>query len=391
MSGVRVLIAPDRFSGTLTAAQAAQAIADGWHRYAADDELTLLPLSDGGAGFAEVLTGALGGTTVSVTVTDPLGRAVPGGILLVEREGIRTAYVESAQACGLHLLSDAERDPGVTTSYGVGQLLQAALGEGVTRIVVGIGDAGTNDGGAGMLAALGAGERSALGAGGLALSGLGDDALTRLPGVRERFRGVELVAAHDVDIGLLGFHGTSAAYAPAMGAGPKEAQQLEAALGRWTEVGRRAVAPVRDLLTGQELRLDRRPGAGAGGGLGYGLLLLGAQQVGGVRAVLEEVGFARHLAGSHVLVTGEGRFDADSLRGRVVSGVAEAALGAAVPTVVVAGQVQVGRRETMALGVAGSYAVADRPDRVAASMADPAGTLAALARRVAVTWSPRRA
>ena len=387
---MRVLIAPDCFTGTLTAGQAAEAIAEGWRRSAPQDDLTLLPLSDGGPGFLDVLSRALGGATVCVTVADPLRRPVPALILMVETGGQRTAYIESAQACGLHLLAEGERNPMVTSTYGVGQLIEAAVAEGTTRVVVGLGGSGTNDGGAGMLAALGAGAADALAVGGDKLRDLPDDALDRLTLVRERLSAIEFVLATDVDSPLLGFHGASAVFAPQKGATPEMAQELEAALGHFSEVVRKVVPAGTDLLTGKKMTLDRGPGAGAAGGLGYGLLLLGGRRVSGVQAVLEAVGFDALVQASDLVVTGEGTFDWQSLRGKVVAGVAEAALAKATPTVVIAGQVLVGRRDTMDLGIGGTYAVAENPGQVAAALADPAGTLSARTARVATTWSPRK-
>jgi glycerate kinase len=389
MGQVRVLIAPDCFTGTLSAGQAAEAIADGWRQSAPGDDLTLLPLSDGGPGFLDVLSQVLDGATVSVTVADPLGRPVPAAILVVDTDGRRTAYIESAQACGLHLLAEAERNPMVTSTFGVGQLIEAAVAEGATRVVVGLGGSGTNDGGAGMLAALGAGDPDALAVGGAKLRDLADDALHGLTQVRERLHAIEVVLATDVDSPLLGFHGASAVFGPQKGATPEMAQELESALGRLTEVVGKVVRSDRDLLTGSEMRLDREPGAGAAGGLGYGLLLLGGHRVSGVHAVLEAVGFDALVQAADLVVTGEGRFDWQSLRGKVVAGVAEAALANATPAVVIAGQVLVGRRETMTLGISGTYAVAENPGQVPAALADPAGTLIARAARVAITWSPR--
>jgi len=167
------------------------------------------------------------------------------------------------------------------------------------------------------------------------------------------------------------------------------AQELESALGRFTEVVGNVVPAGRDLLTGKEMRLDREPGAGAAGGLGYGLLLLGGHRVSGVQAVLDAVGFEQLVQASDLVVTGEGTFDWQSLRGKVIAGVAEAALAQAKPVVVIAGQVRVGRRETMELGISGTYAVGESPSQVAAALADPAGTLRARTTRVAITWSPR--
>jgi len=389
MGHVRILIAPDCFTGTLRASQAAEAIAQGWLQGAPQDDLTLMPLSDGGPGFLEVLSGALVGTAVTITVADPLGRPVPAAILMVDVDGRRTAYLESAQACGLHLLAEGERNPMVTSTYGVGQLIEAAVARGASRVVVGLGGSGTNDGGAGMLAALGAGDPDALAAGGARLRDLGDDALHGLVAVRERLRGTEVVLATDVDSPLLGFHGASAVFAPQKGATPQMAQELESAMGRFTEVVNTLVAPVRDLLTGRQMPLDRAPGAGAAGGLGYGLLMLAGRRVSGVQEVLDAVGFEPLVQATDLVVTGEGTFDWQSLRGKVVAGVAQSALANAKPVVVIAGQVRVGRRETMELGISGTYPVAESPGQVAASLADPAGTLRARARRVAITWSPR--
>jgi glycerate kinase len=387
---MRILIAPDCFTGTLSAGEAAEAMAEGWRRSAPQDDLTLVPLSDGGPGFLEVLSQVLGGTTIPVTVLDPLGRPVPAVILIVDVGDSRTAYIESALACGLHLLAESERNPMVTSTYGVGQLLEAAVAAGATSVVLGLGGSGTNDGGAGMLAALGAGDPDALAAGGARLSDLADDALAGLAAVRERLQAVEIILATDVDSPLLGFHGASAVFGPQKGATPEMTQQLESALGRFTEVVSRVLPAGKDLLTGKEIRLDREPGAGAAGGLGYGLILLGGRRVSGVQAVLDAVGFDSLVKDADLVVTGEGSFDWQSLQGKVVAGVAQAALAGAKPAIVIAGQAQVGRRESMELGISGTYAVAENPEQVAAALADPAGTLSARTTRVADTWSPQR-
>ena len=191
---MRVVIAPDSFTGTLTAAQAAAAMADGWREGAPHDELVQIPLSDGGPGFIDVVATGLADSGVEllvVTVEDPLGRPVPASVLLDRAASgpagaVPTAYIESAQAAGLHLLDAAERDPTRTSTYGVGQLIEVALAEGARRVVVGLGCSGTNDGGAGMLAALGAGARVDLGMGGSQLASLDDAGLADLSAVRQR-------------------------------------------------------------------------------------------------------------------------------------------------------------------------------------------------------------
>lgn len=388
---MRVLLAPDCFTGTLSAPQAAAALAEGWRRHAPDDVLDVCPLSDGGPGFLEVLAAALpAGRLEAVTVTGPLGEPVPAGLLVVPgADGGVTAYVESAQACGLHLVPADRRDPGRTTTRGVGDLLRAALDAGARRVVVGLGGSGTNDGGAGVLAALAPPHVVAdpvtgavverLAAGGEALRDLTAADLAWLADVRSDWSGVDLVVASDVDIGLLGFHGASAGFAAQKGAGPEQAQALERCLGD--------LAAAATTALGLDPKLTATPGAGAAGGLGFGLMLLGATRVPGSTAVLEAVGLPERLRGSDLVVTGEGCFDWQSLRGKVVAGVARAAMDVGTPVVVVAGQVLVGRREAQTIGVDAAYPVASTPAEVAAAMADPHGTLAARAERVARTWS----
>jgi glycerate kinase len=214
---MRVVLAPDGFGGTLSARAAAEAMAAGWRSRAPGDELLLRPLSDGGPGFVEVLSAARpGARLVTAVVEDPLGRPVPAAVLVDDG----SAWVESAQACGLHLLAPAERDPRRTSTSGVGQLLVAALDAGARRVVVGLGGSGTNDGGAGMLAALGL---VAVDDAGAPLPP-GGAALSRCAGVTgrldPRLADLELVAATDVDAPLLGLRGASAVFGPQKGAGP---------------------------------------------------------------------------------------------------------------------------------------------------------------------------
>jgi glycerate kinase len=383
-----VLVAPDCFTGTLPARQAAQAIADGWRRHAPGDRLELCPLSDGGPGFLEVLQTGLGGELLAVTVPGPLDEPVPAGVLLTTAEdGSRTGYVESAQACGLHLIPVERRDPGVTSTAGVGALLEAARQAGAQRIVVGLGGSGTNDAGAGMLgrlaeqAGLSPDGRFAerLGRGGVGLRGCSRRELVPLAGLRARWADVDLVIASDVDAPLTGFHGASAGFAEQKGATAEQAQELDRALGDF------AAAAVQ--ACGLPQRLAGQPGAGAAGGLGFGLLLLGARRVPGSQEVLDTVGMGDRLRRNDLVVTGEGCFDWQSLRGKVVAGVARAAQDTGTPVIVVAGQVRVGRREMAAIGVESAYPVARTPAEVAAAFADPIGTLADRAQRVARTWS----
>ena len=385
---MRVVLAPTRFAGTLTAGEAAVAMARGWSAAAPHDDLVLAPMSDGGPGFLDVLGDALGGQTLAATVEDPTGRAVPAGVLLVDEDGTRTAYVEAAQACGPDLVDEDHRDPAHTSSFGLGELLLLALSTEPRRLVVGVAGSAVHDAGAGLLAALGAGDRDVLAAGGLALTQVTTGDLPGLSSVVHRFRAVELVLATSPILPLLGFQGASAVEAEDRGATKEEAQALEAAFGHWVDVVTRVLPQPRDLLGGGARRLDREPGAGVAGGIGHALLLLGARRVDGARFVADQIGLPGLLADADLVVTGEGTYDWRSLRDSATAAVSELAMAAGIPAVALAGQVRVGRREAMTAGLSGAYAVCDRPEDVPGALADPVGTLEARAARVAGTWSP---
>jgi len=356
---MRVLVAPDKFAGTLTAVEAAEAIADGWRRQAPGDELDLLPMSDGGPGFLGVLAAALGGSLEPVVVRGPFGDPVPAEVLLVGD----TAYVESAQACGLHLTGgqDAER----ASTYGVGELVVAAREAGARTVVVGLGGSGTNDGGAGLLAALGATADRPLDEG---VAGLGGITRVDLPDP-----GVALLAASDVDSQLTGLFGATKTFGPQKGISE---ERLPAVDGLLEELGKAA---------GSRTALEK--GAGAAGGLGYALLLLGATRRPGIELVAEATDLAARARLADLVVTGEGAFDFSSRAGKVPYGVAAVAAEAIRPCVALAGQVLVGSREMRALGVESAYSLVELVGEERA-FADPAGALADLAARVARTWSP---
>lgn len=364
---MRVLVAPDKFAGTLSAVEAARAIAEGWRRQAPGDVLDLAPMSDGGPGFVDVLHAALGGELVSLTVTGPLGDPVPAAVLVSGA----TAYVESAQACGLHLVAPQERSPERATSYGVGQLVSAALDTGAERVVVGLGGSGTNDAGAGLLACLGAQSKpeGALQAGPVGLAELAE---VDLRVATERCRGVDLVAATDVDNPLLGLIGTTNVYGPQKGVAAERLHAVDAALER--------------LAASTDRRTALAKGAGAAGGLGFALMLLGARRVPGIATVTDAVDLARRARQADLVVTGEGSFDFSSRSGKVPYGVAGVATEAIRPCIALAGQVLVGSREMRALGVESAYSVVDVVGEEEA-FSDPAGALAALAERVARSWS----
>jgi glycerate kinase len=312
---------------------------------------------------------------VPVTATDPLGRPV-GAEVLVTDDG--TAYVESAMACGLHLLAESERDPRTTTSYGLGLLLTAAVEAGAHRVVVGLGGSATNDGGAGMLTALGAtpldGTGNALPYGGAALA-----AVAALDGA-PRLRGATLVAATDVDNPLVGLHGASNVFGPQKGATREDVLLLDAALERFAGVLERD-------LPSCPPGLAQLPGAGAAGGLGAAILALGGRCESGIGLVSAAIGLDAALDEADLVITGEGSFDHQSLRGKVVAGVAGAARDRGKPCVVVAGRVTTGRREAAAAGVTESFSLVEHFGSVEEAMARPADGLREIAARLASQWS----
>ncbi|MFD6951254.1 hypothetical protein A6A08_23635 [Nocardiopsis sp. TSRI0078] len=366
---MRILIAPDKFAGTLSALEAAQAVADGWHRTDPSARTELLPLSDGGPGFVEVLHTALGGEVRRAEVTGPLGTPVTAEYLL---DG-DTAYVESAQACGLHLVPADDRDPGRTTTRGVGELVAHAVRAGARTVVVGLGGSSTNDAGAGFLAALGATPADHLGHGGGTLAEHVD--AVDLDAARRTLEGVRLVAATDVDNPLLGIHGASAVFGPQKGADPDQVQRLDAALSAFAD----RVDPDKGTRD--------TPGAGAAGGLGFALLLLGGTVESGISRVLGSVRLAERLDGADLVITGEGSFDSQSLRGKLPHGVAQAASRHGVPCIVTAGAVKVGRAEAADAGITETYSLVESAGSVEAAMSRSAEELRALAADIARRWS----
>ncbi|WP_327034581.1 glycerate kinase [Micromonospora ureilytica] len=378
---MRVLLCPDKFAGTLSAPEVAAAVAAGWRTVTDGDDLLIRPLADGGPGFVEVLAEALGGRRVPVPTVDPLGRPAAGEILLTA-DGA-TAYLESAQACGLHLLSAAERDPKTTTSYGLGLLVAAAVESGARTVVIGLGGSGTNDAGGGMLAALGVTPLDQGGAalpyGGAALAAV--DALDGAP----RLRGVRLVAATDVDNPLLGLHGASNVFGPQKGADRADVLLLDAALERFAAVLERDLA-------GCPAGLGTLPGGGAAGGIGAALLALRGDCESGIGLVTLATRLDAALDTADLVITGEGSFDHQSLRGKVVAGVAGAARDRGVPCVVVAGQVSTGRREAASAGVTDAYSLVEhfggeQSGGLDAALSRPAEGLRELGARLARQWS----
>jgi glycerate kinase len=338
---MRVLVAPDKFKGTLTAAQAAEAIATGWARAVPETALETVPMADGGEGTLDALMAALGGERFSARVRGPLGDAVDAEYGLAERgPGLRSlsdargggllGVVEMARASGLGLVAARRRDPARATTYGTGELIAAACRRGASTVLVCIGGSATNDGGAGMAQAVGIRlldrRRRDIPPGG---TGVLELASIDMSGLDPAVAAARFVVATDVDSPLTGPLGASAIYGPQKGASPEQVALLDRALGHLAAVIHRDLGvDVRDV-----------PGAGAAGGLGAGLMaFLGAKLRAGVDVVMDAVGLPARMERADLVVTGEGGFDRQSMHGKVVSGVLRAAAEHRVPAVVLAGR-----------------------------------------------------
>ncbi|MEP6757640.1 MAG: glycerate kinase [Actinomycetota bacterium] len=332
---MRILVAPDKFRGTLTGRQAAEAIETGWRRERPGDRLDLVPLADGGEGTLEALVARDAGRRIRRSVIGPLGGTVEA------EAGIRgsTGVVEMARASGLELLAAEHRDPLRATTRGTGELMAAVLAEGVSTLLVCLGGSATNDGGVGMASALGGrfldASRHPITDGGAALVQL---ASIDVGPVLDVVRTVEVVALTDVDNPLCGPSGASAVFGPQKGASADDVLLLDRALGHLAAVAAR------------DLGVDhsREAGAGAAGGLGYGLLAFtGARLRPGVEIVMEVVGFEQRIRAADLVITGEGSLDAQSLHGKVPSGVMEAARAAGVPVAILCGVASVQPEDAM--------------------------------------------
>ena len=350
MSRRTILIAPDSFKGSLTSVEVASALAAGWRRARPDDEILVCPLADGGEGTLAAIEAAGGWTWQTATVRDPLGRKIEA-LWLRSSDGARAA-VEMAEASGLSRVMAAERDPIGATSVGTGELLRAAIDAGARTIVLGIGGSATTDGGRGLLEAL--------------LDG-GPDLGT-----------VALEVACDVANPLLGPHGAAAIYGPQKGATPDDVAALDVRNAAWA-----------DELEGREGRHERlTPGAGAAGGVGFALLAIQDRFARfalrpGVELVMEATDFDARLARADLVLTGEGRIDAQTGFGKTALGVAKRAAAAGVPCVAVGGGVEVEGIEALAAVGAIAVPVVERPQSVEAAMAAGAAPIERCGERIA--------
>lgn len=368
---MHVVVAPDKFKGSLTAREVAERVAAGIG--AVDPRVTVVrvPVADGGDGTVDAALAA-GYERVPLRATGPTGEPVDTAYAV--RDDV--AVVEMADVSGLRLLPPDRLAPLTATSYGVGEVVAAALHRGARTVVLGIGGSASTDGGAGMLEALGvrlldaAGDPLPRGGGALARLDQVD-----LSGLHPAVAQTRIVVACDVDNPLLGPHGAAAVYGPQKGASPDDVATLDAALAHWADVV--------DAATGRPDVRDRA-GAGAAGGVGFAAMaVLGAQLEPGIGLVLDLVRFVDHLPGADLVITGEGSLDEQTLHGKAPAGVAAAAAKAGIPVVAVAGRLALDRDRLRAAGIEAAYALTDIEPDVARCLADAGPLLERLATTMA--------
>ncbi|TDO50604.1 glycerate kinase [Kribbella sp. VKM Ac-2527] len=372
---VKVVVASDKFKGTLSSDEVAAAVSDGVRRVRPDVIVGSVSVADGGEGTLAAAVAA-GFELVPVIASGPTGEPVHSGFA---RRG-DVAVVELADVSGLIRLPGAKFAPMTATSRGTGELMAAAIDSGCTRVILGIGGSASTDGGAGLVRALGArllnGNGEDLAEGGAALSEAASLDLTALD---ERLAGVEVIVACDVDNPLTGPHGAAATYGPQKGADRVQINVLDTALTHWADLVTRQ--------TGRDLR--GAAGAGAAGGVGFAALaLLGAELRPGIELVLDLVGFHEQLGGVDLVVTGEGALDEQTLHGKAAVGVAAAARATGIPVVAVCGTNRLDPARMNQVGIVAAYALTDLEPDVRRCIADPTPLLRRLGERIAVDHLP---
>lgn len=326
---MKVLIAPDSFKGSLSAREVAESIALGVASVYPEAQIVKLPLADGGEGTVDALVTARGGRIIHKEVVGPLGQPVQAFFGLLGDEN--TAIIEMAAASGLELVPPERRNPLKTTTYGTGQLIAAALDEGVERIIIGIGGSATNDAGLGMAQALGVGFKDAEGQ----ELGYGGEELTRLvqidlSNLDRRIGRTEIIVASDVTNPLYGEKGAAHVFGPQKGASPADVELLDQGLRNFAQVVEKQFG----------WDVASLPGAGAAGGLGAALaVFLGARLESGISFILDSCHFDDHLKKADLVITGEGKLDAQTLMGKAPFGVAQRAKKRGVPVLALGGAV----------------------------------------------------
>jgi glycerate kinase len=376
---MKIVIAPDSFKESLSAPKVAAAIAQGLSQAAPEAHCVCIPMADGGEGTVEAILAATGGESRINVVQDALGRPIqaqwgwlPG----------KVAIVEMACAAGLELIATTERDPLRASSFGVGQLIGHALDMGATQIVLGLGGSATNDAGAGMLQALGLGlfdaQGKTLAPGGAALANLAHiDTRTFDP----RLKDVHITIASDVNNPLCGLQGASAVFGPQKGATPAQVSKLDTALGHFADVCARTL--------GKDPR--NAPGSGAAGGLGFAAhTWMQARFRPGVEVVAELGGLAVAIQGAQLVITGEGRMDAQTLHGKTPMGVAKIAQAAGVPVIAIAGSLGAGYQALYKTGIVAAFSLVSGPMTLEQACADTEQLLKDRAQDILRLWLSAR-
>ncbi|SHE73626.1 glycerate kinase [Desulforamulus putei] len=356
---MNILVASDSFKGSLSSMEVAQAVTTGIHRVFPQARVLAVPMADGGEGTVQALVAATGGKLVDVKVTGPLGTPVTARFGWLP-DG--TAVLEMAAASGLTLVPEEKRDPTITTTFGTGELIKAALDRGVSKIVMGIGGSATNDGGAGMFQALGGRLLDETGRD-LGFGGGQLDKLHKIDttGLDPRLKKVQILVACDVQNPLCGPGGASAVYGPQKGATPEMVQLLDANLNHFAEkIKEQLGIEVKDI-----------PGAGAAGGLGAGLMAFtGAALRSGVEIVLDTINIDRFLEQVDLVITGEGQIDSQSAYGKVPVGVAARAARYNVPVIAVAGSIGQGAERLFDYGIQSIITIVKGPVSLQEAMAN---------------------
>ncbi|MCF2488458.1 glycerate kinase [Dyadobacter sp. CY347] len=360
---MNILVAPDKFRGSLEAIDVCRAIRDGILLAYPDANVTTIPLADGGEGTAQILTQHAQGETIDVEVNDPLGRPVTASYgLSADRQ---TAYIEMAAASGLALLAAEERNPLLTSTYGTGQLIKDALDKGVTQIILGIGGSATTDGGIGMAQALGYrfyDKNNAM----LSAKGESLNEIRCIDSIEKdsRLNAVSVTVACDVTNPLFGLNGAAHIYGPQKGADPEMVQFLDNGLKNFSHIASKTF--------GKDI--SENPGAGAAGGLGAGCLwFLNAVLKDGVSIVIEQTRIAERIKDADLVITGEGKVDEQTLSGKVVKGLADFCKIYKVPLAVVCGTLQITPEQVRDAGITYAVSVLNRPMDLNQAQADAYG------------------
>ncbi|MCY8010684.1 glycerate kinase [Bacillus haynesii] len=374
---MKIVIAPDSFKESMTSLEAARSIEKGFKAVLSDAEYVNIPVADGGEGTVQALVDATGGDIVHQTVTGPLGKPVKAAYGLLG-DG-KTAVIEMAEASGLHLVPPGQRNPLLTTTRGTGELILDAAEKGVSTIIIGLGGSATNDGGAGMAAALGAkflnrdGEEIENGGGALA-----EIAKIDVSGLNPKLKHIQFEAACDVDNPLTGPRGASAVFGPQKGANSEMTALLDQNLKHYA-------AAVKAELG---CEIDSIPGAGAAGGLGAGLCaFLNAELKSGVDIVLDTLSFSERIKGADLVITGEGKIDCQTVSGKTPAGVAKRARSENIPVIAFAGSLGEGCELVYDIGISALFSIVPGISSLENALADGSSNLTRCARNVAAVWS----